>query len=63
MSLVGFLQIDDHCEKTVMSEAILFLLNLVLMVLLCKYVLEADKADIDEPLGPYSYMTQKRREQ
>ena len=46
-----------------MSEAILFLLNLILMVLLCKYVMDADKTDTDEPLGLYSYMTKKRQEQ
>lgn len=46
-----------------MTEAILFLLNLVLMALLCKYVVAVDKSDDEERLGFFSYLTKKRREQ
>jgi hypothetical protein len=63
MSLVGFQEPDDDCEKLDMTEAILLLLNVVLMALLCRGVMAVDESENEEKLGLFSYLTKKRQEQ
>jgi hypothetical protein len=45
-----------------MAEAILFVFNLILVVVLCKNTIAVDKTDDENNLGIFSFLTRKNRE-